>query len=437
MKCQEAIELMTDLFDVEKNHGADFVRDHLANCPACRARFEEQHKVFEAVRPASRVVASHQFREKTMKAIAEEAAREAAKPEKSGYFQGWRRLALAGCALVLLLLMLPILPINIGGKRSPAFTVLAQSVQAMSDVKSIYMTGRMRTVPGDSFELIGANYEFIPIELWREYSPSRWRVEKTGRVVVTDGQASTLYIGKTNQYMRGTPQSGFVEWLRPLLNPESILQHELDSAKNGSADVSATEANGTITLTVRGKAQGSFANTWTKNKSIVESDHTCIYKFDSATKRLQSLQVVIHVGTQDVTVLDLNDFRYDEAFPDTLFTLQIPAGATQLTSAAEMPALTVNISGPGDAAEHFFDGLAREDWNAVLDVYPGKTVPDAMKNLYGHVEVLSLGKPFKSGLYSGYFIPYKIRLRNGSEISHNLAVRNDNPQQRWTVDGGF
>jgi RNA polymerase sigma-70 factor (ECF subfamily) len=48
-----------------------------------------------------------------------------------------------------------------------------------------------------------------------------------------------------------------------------------------------------------------------------------------------------------------------------------------------------------------------------------------------------IGEPFQSGIYRGYFVPYQIRMRNGYVKSHNLAVRNDNPNGRWMVEGGF
>ena len=440
MHCKEAIHCMTGLFDKEQSPMSDLIREHLANCPACRIHFEEQQQVFEMVQHSRRVAASHQFEANTMNAITNAAALEAATPHHFWHMQGWRRWTLAACATTLLLLLLPLLPRLLGGGNSmPAFTVLAQSIDAMSDLQSIHMTGRMRTVPGDNFEMIGANYDFVPLEMWRQYNPSRWRVVKTGRTVVMDGAASTLYIVQSNTYMKGSPQTGFVEWLRPLLNPESILQNELDAAKAKQSDATVAEASGTITLTVHRKAEGSTANTnsWTKNKSIRESDHTCIYKFDSATKRLQSLQVAIHAGNQDVTVLELTDIRYNEALPDSLFALQIPAGTTQIITAEAMPTPASDILGPKDAAEYFFSSMARDDWNAALGIYPVNSIPDSLKKYYGGLTVLSIGKPFQSGLYPGYFVPYKIRLPDGTVKTHNLAVRNDNPQKHWMVDGGF
>ena len=62
---------------------------------------------------------------------------------------------------------------------------------------------------------------------------------------------------------------------------------------------------------------------------------------------------------------------------------------------------------------------------------------DVVKRVYGGMQVISLGEPFKSGLYPGYFVPYEIRLKNGYGKKHNLAVRNGNKAHRWMMDGGY
>jgi len=174
-----------------------------------------------------------------------------------------------------------------------------------------------------------------------------------------------------------------------------------------------------------------------KDKSIVESDHACIYKFDAATKRLEGLQVIMNAGGKDVSVLEITDVRYNEAFPASLFTLQLPSDVTWFVEPAALKPASAALTGPGDAASYFFDALAHEDWNAVLEVWPVSRVDDVVKQLYGGLQVVSIGKPFKSGLYPGYFVPYEIRLRDGSTKKWKLAVRNDNPAGRWTVDDGF
>ncbi len=95
------------------------------------------------------------------------------------------------------------------------------------------------------------------------------------------------------------------------------------------------------------------------------------------------------------------------------------------------------FSGPREAAVFFFDSFSREDWQAVKQVLPVTNVPENAKASYGGLTVVTVGEAFRSGIYPGWFVPYQIRLRDGQLKQHKLAVRNDNPQQRWMVDGGW
>ena len=434
MTCKDAREGFIDIPNEELSRGVSEVLRHVESCAQCRLHFHALQNALQAVTPPHRITASNQFRERVMKRIVEENSREAARSQ-SYWNRLWPRWVTAACAAALLLFLIPMLHIG-KGTSSPAATLFAQSADAMSKVQSVHMTGRIRTLPGDNFELIGANYDFVPIEIWREYStPPRWRVEKPGRVAVMDGQSATMYMSASNHVVSGSPQAGFVEWLRPMLDPQSILQNELADKSALSADL--TESNGVTTAAIRRKAQGDFTNDWAKNKSIQGSDHACIYRFDSASKRLEGLQVNITVDGREITVAEFTGFRYNESLPSSLFSLQLPKNVTAYVPPTEMKPAAVTLNGPKEAAAYFFDSLAHERWDDVLAVMPYSRVDDRFKKDYGGLQVLSLGEPFKSGLYAGYFVPYQIRLPDGSIKTHNLAVRNDNPAHRWVKDGGL
>ncbi|HTS65902.1 MAG TPA: hypothetical protein VMH28_27965 [Candidatus Acidoferrales bacterium] len=390
-------------------------------------------EILRRIRPTGRIAASNSFRERAMKQIVEESVRE---EERRLRWTGWPRWITAGCAAGLLLLLLPVLHIG-GPPRSPGAALFAQTVQALSNIRTVHIVGRIRTLPRDNFELIGTRYEFVPIEIWREYSnPPRWRVEKPGRVVVMNGQNSLLYLPDSNEASAGGPNAGFIDWLRPMLDPTSILEKELVAARQGSAQAAVSESKGVITAVLRRQAQGNFENDWARNKSVAESDHTCVYRFDSASKRLESVQVTVSAGGAETVVAEFTGFRYDEPFPDSLFALQLPAGVDWMNGPASASAPAA-VNGPRDAAVYFFQACAREDWDSVLQVSPRTTVPEAVKLTYGGLQVISIGEAFQSGLYGGYFVPYRVRLRDGYLKTHKLAVRNDNPEHRWVLDGGY
>jgi hypothetical protein len=295
----------------------------------------------------------------------------------------------------------------------------------------------MRTLPADNFEMIGVNYDFVPVEMWKSFgTPPKWRVEKPGRVVTMDGTASLLLI-HGNEAMRGGVRPGFVDWLMPLLDPDRVLQTELQAARQGKSQATlAAPVPGSheTLLRVTRRAEGDFTNDWLKNKSLSESDHTRVYRFDSATSRLTGLQILVQSGGQDVPVFEIAAIRYNENLPADLFTLAVPANVNWMGTAEDLPVAGPIPTTPREAALAFFEGAAAQDWQRVATVWK---VDDRLKQAYGGLQVVSVGEPFRSGLYPGWFVPYEIRMPGGRIKKHNLAVRNDNPQQRFILDGGF
>ncbi len=148
----------------------------------------------------------------------------------------------------------------------------------------------------------------------------------------------------------------------------------------------------------------------------------------------------------------------------TLFSSTTPLSASdnanweKLTGAA-----------PAQVAKAFFDACAQGDW-AVADKYwPTDSrdknspagLPESFKQRYGGLKIVSTGQPFKGKISiaklvalqpnlrsqfkslegdiepAGIFVPYEMRLKDGSIRKWQLSVRCDNPEHRWYYDGGM
>ena len=92
---------------------------------------------------------------------------------------------------------------------------------------------------------------------------------------------------------------------------------------------------------------------------------------------------------------------------------------------------------PKEVAYAFFQAWADEDWEELLKFWPHSGVSEELKQHMGGLKITSIGEPFKSGLYPGWFVPYEIKFKNGGIKKMNLAVRNDNAAKRYIIDGGF
>ena len=105
---------------------------------------------------------------------------------------------------------------------------------------------------------------------------------------------------------------------------------------------------------------------------------------------------------------------------------------------------------PAQAARTLLEACSREDWTETAKFLPPELLTrqpsfgDTFKSIYGGLEIVSLGTPFKSqviiqaGLkYPGVFVPYEIRLKSGRVKKWQVAIRCDNPEHRWYWDGGM
>jgi RNA polymerase sigma factor (sigma-70 family) len=105
---------------------------------------------------------------------------------------------------------------------------------------------------------------------------------------------------------------------------------------------------------------------------------------------------------------------------------------------------------PEQAARTFFEACGREDWTEAAKFWPpgvlakNPSFPDQFKSIYGGMEIVSLGKPFKGKViewknaeYAGVYVPYEIRLKGGEIKKWQLAIRCDNRERHWYWDGGM
>jgi outer membrane lipoprotein-sorting protein len=330
--------------------------------------------------------------------------------------------------------------------RVTAAEILAEASSAMANLKSVHIKLQMRAPEGgDNFRTIGLDYDFVPVEIWKQFDdagPGKWRMENLRRVHVMDGQSTVCFIRPNHAYRSG-PQAS-ADWLPlSLVDVDKIIEREAALAASQGSDYVMVHHQGPdgrdkLVVSVEAKAQGDFTNDYLKNKGIEESDHCRVYTFDSQTKLLEAFQLTVHGPAQDVVVLQIGQVEYDKDLDPGLFALELPANVVWykdpevLADNAKYEAM-----GPKESATAFFQACSQENWDEVLKFWSASAVDQSLKDSLGGIEVVSIGEPFKSGNYPGWFVPYEIRFKSGGVKKFNLAIRNDNPAKRYVVDGGI
>ena len=439
-ECRESlVACLEGLLEAEQSSQC---QAHLESCEACRAEYVAINRLQERLTARGRVAAEVSLVEPVMRVLHHKQI----EPErttlmsilfKSRWGFGLGAVATAAAVLLIIGLATP-------KAQAKAADVLAKGAKAVAKLTSIHLRGQLRTLPADNFSYIDANSAFYPIELWKQYPPEpKWRIEKPGRVVVMDGQQTVMYIKPAKEAVK-VPQpssSAFdTDWLHRIANLSDAINNELRLAqaqgwKLDLAEETAADGRVKSIVTVNAKS-GLPEDDYVKNKFFHDADTRRVYRFDAQSERLEAVQIYLVRPAGDVQIFELSQIDYDQAIDPIVWQLDLPADVSwykepeKLPDNAKYTAMTAE-----QAARAFFDACAKQDWNeAGKFISP---VSQGLKDYFGGLEIVSLGQPFTSQSYGGRFIPYEIKLKDGTVKKHNLAVRNDNPAHRWQVDGGI
>jgi hypothetical protein len=447
MKCNEFQEKFADLFDVNSSPAmSSEMFSHIEGCQDCRELYEQGMKVMEELRPREEVGATPAFSHQVI-----ERARLSGDPFKSRsgrntsrFTSGWKKVTAIAAVLAVLFILIPLI-LHKGAfqsKADAANVILDKSITAMNAVHSMVIEFNVRTLEGDNFDYINMRENFVEHKLWKEFGKTpKWRIEKPARVIVMDGGNQYLYCNTGDLALKAGPDAGFLGWMRILLEPGDILQKEKSNAGQNGSKYNISEKGNTISMTITAKAMGDFSNAYLLNTSIPESNNSRVYTFDKATHLLKTFEVFVDSAGEQIKVLDLKSIRYNEPIDEHNFTIQLPENMSWVSVNELEKQVGVKGGTSEDVARQFFTACHSEDWSTVKKYIPGflnfLQLQVEVKSQYGGLTVISIGKSFKSGQYPGEFVPYEVKLKSGYVKKWNLAVRNDNPEKKWMVDGGF
>lgn len=429
MNCPEFRNRIIDLLD-----GRNFTHEeqhHLEHCPDCAAEFRAAAEALDAVTPRSNPRASDNLRDRILTAAAS-----AGHPRRNRIYRllGTMAAAAAIFAGVLLLTV-----------RTPAYAARKHfgcAAAVMNDVKTLRIALRIRTTPRENFTYTDPALPPIPCTVTVEYGDTlRWRIEKPGRTALCDGETARMWLrdagdGWCSQADGYHPEGelGLLLDLQRLLLAEQALASRTKGAKYEIA-----EEDGSIRLTIRIPARGDFSQSdYSLNSSITESNTLREYRFDKQSGRLLDLRItaILPDGSRSV-LLESTGIVYDEPVDRAIW--EVPEGIEWIDLAEPVSgAQLVDISAE-EAANRILRAMGSWD-ETLLDEalhYYGTDIRKELEAHYGGLAVIAIGQAVRSGQYAGVFVPCKVLLTNGKTEKLMLALRNDNPEKCWLVDGGL
>lgn len=352
----------------------------------------------------------------------------------------------AAAALVIVALGLGMVALRESTPTASAAVVFQQAADAMGQLTSFHVRVEMRTSSNGNFSTISLDDDFVPIDFWRLYTDTPagnvWRLEEPGRVVVMDGQRSTELVKSINRVHEASDLNPERYWRECLVEVDKVMAREAQAAMGHPTDFAVSHELGDdgrdkILIAVEAQAKVPEGD-YLRNKYIEGSDHVKIYQFDAETKLLENLEIYVHDGDRDVLVFQVVQAEYNIDLDPELFNLVVPEDAIYTKS----PGILRNndryeAMTPKEAATAFFTACAEEDWEELLTFLGQTDVSPRFKDYLGGLEIMAIGEPFQSEGYTGWFVPYQIRLRSGHVKQLNLALRKDNRANRFQLDGGI
>lgn len=344
---------------------------------------------------------------------------------------GWLWGVGASCVAAAVLILI-LIPTGMSAKE-----ILAETLNALINTQCIEMTVEVRTRPMENFRYINLSEDFVPhkISMAKTGTTLTWRIDKGGRAAAGNSEVIYNWVDQLNIGWRTSnadPKELLGE-MSILLTPEKILESELQNCINNSdAHYDVDKKNGEIILTIHSQPQGNFSNPYMLNASITESENIRRYVIDADTKHLKSATVSVLNGKIETLVLKITNITYGQphtsllALPSGIKFIDMPHNSLQ-----GLTGLTAT-----EAASAFLNAL--ETWNlSIIDNTVDENIKSGMyeQDLKGSI-LLSVGKSFTSGNEGTTFVPYTLRLPNGTQKQHNLALQKSS-QGGWIVIGGL
>jgi hypothetical protein len=159
--------------------------------------------------------------------------------------------------------------------------------------------------------------------------------------------------------------------------------------------------------------------------------------WDLATQRLLELRRWVYDGDQRRLFSELTSVEYLDSIEDDTFRIDLPADV-RWGGVTDAPA-DIAALGPREVTVRLFEAASKGDRPMLEQLCPSPATVDFLLDVtHRPSELLFVGEPFRSGDYPGVYVPYRVRFGpDGRVKEHNLALRDDNPMQRWVYDGGI
>lgn len=422
MNCNDFKEKVVDLFDKDIDMQAQAqLREHMANCHDCKAYYDDLRKTFNILQPLD---TANIRKTKITHRLWRYAA--AVAIFLFGFVIGWNHLFSTPAVA-----------------DDAKLTFLQQSIQSVQNVGSFQMEVYARTTQQENFATFDPTMPFVKIDikLLRQNDFLFYRVEKAnGRTVVSDGRNQYMWIPNV-LYLKGSQESDFLEHFANLIFPERLLTIQKSAIKLSNENkMTQVESDSTIVLTVDGVEKNSDLRQLFETGKMDDCRLIVENTFTKTDGLLRFVKLWVIKDGKKILLLHIDNIRYNVMLNKGEITRLPTAEWTDIT---EQRATSSNRlkqlqnETPQQAAKRILNAIIADKDSQAAEalIYYKSILPQLIHKLKGCK--VSAFETRKDSSYVGVYVFYTLTTPEGNREKRHIAIRNDNEQHIWIVDGGL
>lgn len=422
MNCNDFKEKVVDLFDKDIDMQAQAqLREHMANCHDCKAYYDDLRKTFNILQPLD---TANIRKTKITHRLWRYAA--AVAIFLFGFVIGWNHLFSTPAVA-----------------DDAKLTFLQQSIQSVQNVGSFQMEVYARTTQQENFATFDPAMPFVKIDikLLRQNDFLFYRVEKAnGRTVVSDGRNQYMWIPNV-LYLKGSQESDFLEHFANLIFPERLLTIQKSAIKLSNENkMTQVESDSTIVLTVDGVEKNSDLRQLFETGKMDDCRLIVENTFTKNDGLLRFVKLWVIKDGKKILLLHIDNIRYNVMLKKGEITRLPTAEWTDIT---EQRATSSNRlkqlqnETPQQAAKRILNAVIADKDSQAAEalIYYKSILPQLIHKLKGCK--VSAFETRKDSSYVGVYVFYTLTTPEGNREKRHIAIRNDNEQHIWIVDGGL
>lgn len=422
MNCNDFKEKVVDLFDKDIDMQAQAqLREHMANCHDCKAYYDDLRKTFNILQPLD---TANIRKTKITHRLWRYAA--AVAIFLFGFVIGWNHLFSTPAVA-----------------DDAKLTFLQQSIQSVQNVGSFQMEVYARTTQQENFATFDPAMPFVKIniKLLRQNDFLFYRVEKAnGRTVVSDGRNQYMWIPNV-LYLKGSQESDFLEHFANLIFPERLLTIQKSAIKLSNENkMTQVESDSTIVLTVDGVEKNSDLRQLFETGKMDDCRLIVENTFTKNDGLLRFVKLWVIKDGKKILLLHIDNIRYNVMLNKGEITRLPTAEWTDITdqrTTSSNRLKQLQNETPQQAAKRIINAIIADKDSQAAEalIYYKSILPQLIHKLKGCK--VSAFETRKDSSYVGVYVFYTLTTPEGNREKRHIAIRNDNEQHIWIVDGGL